>query len=109
MRVGSLLCHGRPERSLSYHGYQFPLCARCTGIYLGFIAVLLFELSIGLPDSQFLPLYGLMVLPMAVDGFTQLLGQRESTNRLRLTTGLLAGLGMMLAVRTLRSLFYWPL
>jgi uncharacterized membrane protein len=37
-------------------------------------------------------LYGLLVLPMALDGFTQLFGWRESTWDLRVGTGLLFGL-----------------
>jgi len=32
---GSLLCHQRPERSFHLWGVQLPVCARCTGIYLG--------------------------------------------------------------------------
>jgi hypothetical protein len=32
---GSLLCHQRPERSFSFWGTQFPVCARCAGIYAG--------------------------------------------------------------------------
>ena len=33
--VGSLLCHQRPERSFFIGGRQLPVCARCTGLYLG--------------------------------------------------------------------------
>src|SRR4051812_167741 len=32
--VGSLICHQRPDRSFFWQGHQFPVCARCTGIYL---------------------------------------------------------------------------
>jgi uncharacterized membrane protein len=33
--TGSLLCHQRPERSFHFWGVQFPVCARCAGIYAG--------------------------------------------------------------------------
>ena len=28
-------CHQMEERSFSFRGYQFPVCARCTGVLLG--------------------------------------------------------------------------
>jgi uncharacterized membrane protein len=31
--IGSAVCHQRPERSFHAWGRQFPVCARCTGIY----------------------------------------------------------------------------
>src|SRR5262249_55221495 len=34
-RLGSLLCHQRPERSFVLFGAQLPVCARCAGIYAG--------------------------------------------------------------------------
>ena len=34
-KVGSLICHQRPERSFHAWGAQLPVCARCAGIYLG--------------------------------------------------------------------------
>jgi len=32
---GSIVCHQRPERSFHLWAAQLPVCARCTGIYLG--------------------------------------------------------------------------
>ena len=32
--AGGLICHQRPERSFFFDGFQFPVCARCTGLYV---------------------------------------------------------------------------
>jgi uncharacterized membrane protein len=32
--AASLVCHQRPERSFVFAGAQFPVCARCAGLYL---------------------------------------------------------------------------
>ena len=39
--IGSFVCHQRPERSFALWGTQLPVCARCTGIYLGAACVAL--------------------------------------------------------------------
>jgi hypothetical protein len=33
--IGSVVCHQLPERSFDLWGRQLPVCARCTGIYIG--------------------------------------------------------------------------
>jgi uncharacterized membrane protein len=33
--MGSLICHQLPDRSFYWRDAQLPVCARCTGIYLG--------------------------------------------------------------------------
>ena len=33
--IGSVICHQRPERSFYLWSHQMPVCARCTGIYIG--------------------------------------------------------------------------
>ena len=32
--IGGVVCHQRPDRSFFIDGHQFPVCARCTGLYL---------------------------------------------------------------------------
>ena len=33
--AGNVICHQLPERSFFLDGRQLPVCARCTGLYLG--------------------------------------------------------------------------
>jgi uncharacterized membrane protein len=44
--AGSLVCHQIPERSFHIGGAQLPVCARCTGLYLGAAAGALFWLAL---------------------------------------------------------------
>ena len=83
-------CHRKPERSFFYKGRQFPVCARCTGMLLGYLSFPLFLLNL-----IHIPFYLAFVLnlPAYVDGMTQALDYRESNNTLRLITGLLSGFG----------------
>ena len=83
-------CHRMPSRSFFYKKKQFPVCARCTGIYLGFFVMirLLWFYQIGMILSA------ILILPTLIDGLTQAYLNRESTNFLRFTTGVLAGIGM---------------
>jgi uncharacterized membrane protein len=81
-----------------YEGYKFPVCARCFAIYLGLmvgaIAFLLLSYA-KLLKPHAIPHIGvflLAILPLAIDGTTQLLTPYESTNQIRLFTGLLAGI-----------------
>ncbi|MGI9147946.1 MAG: DUF2085 domain-containing protein [Chloroflexota bacterium] len=73
-------------------GWKMAFCERDLAIYIGLIAVgLVFTRRRGMRPTGF-GLYGTLVLPMALDGFTQLFGWRESTWELRVLTGLLFGL-----------------
>jgi hypothetical protein len=33
--AGSVICHQRPDRSFHTDGVRWPVCARCSGLYLG--------------------------------------------------------------------------
>lgn len=73
-------------------GYKIAFCERDTAIYL---AVLLAGLLFATFRRSAQPLqiagYVLLLLPIAVDGLTQLVGWRESTPLLRVLTGTLFG------------------
>ena len=109
-----VMCHGIPSRCLTLWNVPMPICARCTAIYIGLFAgvVLFFAalLALGsrLSGLQFIRRAGsqepgarlerwfrwtaiVAAMPVFIDGVTQATGLRESTNPLRLATGLLAG------------------
>ena len=88
-----IFCHGIPERCLSVWGTRMPICARCTAIYIGLaLAACTFRILPLLRERAARILLYAATVPMAVDGLTQLAHMRQSTNELRLITGLLAGL-----------------
>ena len=94
-----LMCHGIAHRCLMLFGVPMPICARCTGIYLGMLGgVLLFPFAFFLRARIMSKAALLAVMPLMIDGTTQLLKIRESTNALRLSTGALAGLAFGLWV-----------
>lgn len=95
---GSGLCHQLPERSFEAGGVFFPVCSRCTGIYVGFafaLATLLWFYRQRHPSGRAAwPLYAavaLGILAMAWDGVTSYAGLRTTSNLLRLVTGTLFG------------------
>jgi uncharacterized membrane protein len=73
-------------------GWKLAICERDLAIYLGVLAVgLLLTRSRGNIPGLGYALFGLLSVPIAVDGTTQLLGWRESTWELRVVTGVLFG------------------
>jgi uncharacterized membrane protein len=45
--IGSLICHQLPNRSFYFWGAQLPVCARCTGLYVGASVAALVATRIG--------------------------------------------------------------
>jgi uncharacterized membrane protein len=90
-KIEFVACHRLPERSFFYKGKQFPVCARCTGIYIGYISIFIFAIF----RVHFSVLCSVILfLPSVVDGLTQALCNRESNNLLRLITGIMFGVGI---------------
>jgi uncharacterized membrane protein len=100
--IGYAVCHQIPSHSFFYNGNAFPLCARCTGMYLGAFTGLMVQLALGKKAGGFskkvLIILGAGALIFAIDGinsFVELMfGDRvfyQPQNWLRLTTGMFAG------------------
>ena len=86
------LCHGIASRCLYLWNVPMPICARCTAIYVGlFAGILLFIVLPRIQAHLARRILAFAALPMLIDGLTQLSTLRESTNLLRIETGLLAG------------------
>lgn len=105
--VGYALCHQIPERSFQINGEPIALCARCTGMYVGAMLAIIYQLLLGrrrggLPEKKHLIMLGIFFLAFAVDGSNSalklFLGRGllyEPSNTLRLFTG--TGMGVVLA------------
>ena len=85
-------CHRKPERSFFWKGRQFPVCARCTGIHIGYLTFPIFLFNIFTLNIWWTLA---LIIPTYVDGLTQALFKRESSNILRVTSGIMAGIGAM--------------
>jgi len=91
-QINFTYCHQMPERSFFWKKKQFPLCARCTGINLGYLFLPLFIYKI-----IEIPLYWtfLMIIPTYIDGVIQAFYNIKSNNSRRFVTGLASGIGTM--------------
>ncbi len=84
-------CHCRSDRSFFYKNRQFPICARCTGELIG----MLFAAFTYAIAHTSLKISLIIMIPMLVDGFTQLLTKYESKNIIRVITGILFGYALI--------------
>lgn len=114
MVFGYGLCHQLPERTLFSGGFQLPVCARDTGIYIGFVASLLVITALArrrrpteLPNLAVLLIGTAFVATMVVDGVSSYAGWRQTTNDLRLISGLLAGYALPLVAIPMVNAQLW--
>lgn len=118
--VGYAICHRIPERSFHLAGRQLPLCARCTGTYLGALIGLMTMWALGhgrasnLPPTKVLVLQAGFIASMGVDGLNSYLSffpgaphLYEPSNLLRLTTGTLNGLALSIIVLPVFNFTLW--
>jgi uncharacterized membrane protein len=84
-------CHQLPERSFFIKDYQFPICARCTGVIVGYILAL----PLGIMGYFKRNLSILCCIIMFVDWLLQACNIKKSSNNRRLITGILGGYGIL--------------
>ncbi len=87
-RIG---CHQLAERSFTWHGLQFPVCARCTGVLLSYVVSIPLYIAFG---GNLTICISTMAI-MFADWLIQYLGFKQSTNIRRLLTGICGGYGVM--------------
>lgn len=89
-----MICHKRIDRSFIFFGQHIYICTRCFAFYLtSLIILILFCLNKSYMILNPFIFYGL-IFPLILDGTTQLLGFRESSNLIRVITGVLASIGV---------------
>ncbi|MCX6066721.1 MAG: DUF2085 domain-containing protein [Chloroflexi bacterium] len=125
--IGYAVCHRLDARSFHVDGRQLPLCARCSGMYLGAVLGLAFlsltyRRSAGNPPRGVIIILVLFGLAFAVDGTNSYLYLMKLTygarldflptlyipnNTLRLFTGSGMGVGMAVAVFVSLNQTFW--
>ncbi len=111
--IGYAVCHRIDLRSFHLGERALPLCARCSGTYLGVLVAVGSLIALGrgrsgnFPRWPILALFGLFGLIFAVDGLNSYLHffpgaphLYAPSNTLRLISGMLLGLGMGVMVYT---------
>ncbi len=94
MKLGARTgCHQMPERSFFVKGYQFPVCARCCGVFIGYLLAPIIYVKIGFNKLRNYAITGLLI--MFMDWLLQAIHIKESTNVRRLFTGIAGGFGSM--------------
>jgi len=78
-------------------GYKLPVCSRDVAIYLAMLAgalALPFARRVESAEWPSKWLLAAACVPIAIDGFTQLFGWRESSNAIRMITGAIVGIAL---------------
>lgn len=100
--LGGGLCHQKVERTFSIDAFNMPVCSRCTGIYIGVFLSLLLMVLIErrikgeLPSQKTVMAAVGVFLIMGAEVMFSMFGLIESSNIIRLATGILTGWFMAL-------------
>ncbi len=103
-QIGFAVCHQIPSKSLTFGNITLPICARCSGIYMGFLvtAIILFlfykKRESSLPPLWVMVILIIFILSTIIDGFLSYLNLMPTNNNIRFITGFLCGSGIMAIV-----------
>jgi uncharacterized membrane protein len=92
----TLMCHQLPERSFFYKETQFPVCARCTGVFFGQVLALIMVFFMQINIGYFYSF--ILVIPATIDWCLQQYLGISSNNKRRLVTGFMLGFGYIFIV-----------
>jgi uncharacterized membrane protein len=120
--IGYAICHQMPERSFFFHEHQSPLCARCTGMYLGLLLGVLFLIirrrthAARLPSASIVAVMIGFIVIMGIDGLNSTISiipgapqLYHTTNVHRIITGSLYGLAMAMLFLPMLNTAVWRL
>lgn len=111
--IGFSVCHQLPSRSLMIGRIVLPVCARCSGIYTGFIITVVILLIMyrkkenSLPPLYVLVVFALFFLSALIDGIASNFGLYETNNNLRFITGFLCGSSIMVIIYPIFTFQYY--
>lgn len=117
--IAYTVCHRLPTHSFAIFGRSMPLCARCSGIYLGIIISLTMTWLTGrqrnasAPSKPVTSILLILFFAMVFDGTNSLLNDigvstlYQPNNTLRLMTGFGAGLAIAITVSTIFAQTAW--
>jgi uncharacterized membrane protein len=100
--AASRICHQRPERSFFTAGVQWPVCGRCSGLYLGAaaaaLAVLVIQRRLRLGRLRAPVLLAVASIPTALTLGGEWFHLADVTNVARLASALPLGAAVFLAI-----------
>lgn len=118
--IGYGVCHQIPARTFFFNHQPLPLCARCSGTYLGAVVGFIGLQVMGrrrvgeLPPTRVLVALAGFIVLMGIDGLNSYLSffpaapqLYQPANVLRLSTGLLNGLAISLIVYPVFNFTLW--
>lgn len=105
MRTNQMRCHKRKDRCLKLmRDKSWRVCTRCLFMNIGIITFPFIYLLIDRYELNFVSgiiIFGILQVPMLIDGITQNKKLRTSNNLLRAITGIISGVGLSILICSL--------